>query len=236
MIENNSKNIIETGRGNFLPRRVAFYGGSFDPLHNGHIAISNALLSQFDLDEFVFIPAFHAPHKIRMTPTSAYDRFAMLCLATEKMPASSVSKMEIEIPERPFTAYTLKRINAERPNDDIFFVMGADSWMDIKTWRDWETVLSLTNHIVVTRPGYKLSFSHVNDDIRERIIDLRGLDRKISETEITKPPHSIYLSDCVNLDISATKIRAKIRNDDVTWREDVPAEVANYIEKYQIYN
>ena len=64
-------------------KRIAFYGGSFDPVHRGHLAVANALLDQFELDEFVFIPAFHAPHKLRTEPTSAYDRFAMLCLITQ---------------------------------------------------------------------------------------------------------------------------------------------------------
>ncbi len=79
-------------------KRIAFYGGSFDPAHNGHLAISRAIVEQFELDEFVFIPAFHAPHKVRLKPTSAYDRYAMLCIATENSPNISVSKIEIEVP------------------------------------------------------------------------------------------------------------------------------------------
>src|SRR5512140_2188372 len=109
-------------------KRIAFYGGSFDPVHNAHIAIGRALLDQFDLDEFVFIPAFHAPHKLRKEPTSAYDRHAMLCLATQNDSKLSISKMELETPDRPYSVETLKRINAETPGDEVFFVMGADSW------------------------------------------------------------------------------------------------------------
>ncbi len=215
-------------------KRIAFYGGSFDPVHNGHMAVAVALLDQFQLDAFVFVPAFHAPHKSRLTPTSAYDRFAMLCLATNRNePRLSVSKMEVELPEKSYSVETLSRINSESPNDEIFFVMGADSWMDIKTWREWETVLSLTNHIVVTRRGIEIGTSHVTDEIRGRIVDLR------SPTQIT--PRSawgkaIYISDRVNIDISATEIRNKVRQNDLSWKADVPVEVAIYIEKYQIYN
>ena len=116
-------------------KRIAFYGGSFDPVHNGHLAVAQSLMVQFSLDEFVFIPAYHAPHKSRKRPTSAYDRYAMLCLATDHDERITVSKMEIEAPERPFTVETLTPLNARLSDTQIFFVMGADSWMDITTWR-----------------------------------------------------------------------------------------------------
>ena len=149
-------------------KRIAFYGGSFDPVHRGHLAIAKTLLEQFDLDEFVFIPAFHAPHKLRKEPTSAYDRYAMLCLVTQNEPKICVSKMELEMPDCPYSVETLTRLNNEFPNDEIFFVMGADSWMDITTWREWEKVLSLSNHIVVTRPGVDIGFSHVTGRLADK--------------------------------------------------------------------
>ena len=100
-------------------KRIAFYGGSFDPPHNGHLAIARSLLEKFELDEFVFIPAFHAPHKVRLTPTSAYDRYTMLCLITANEPNINVSKLEINVPERPYSVETLSRINEEMPGDEI---------------------------------------------------------------------------------------------------------------------
>ena len=215
-------------------KRRAFYGGSFDPPHNGHLAIARSLLAQFALDEFVFIPAFHAPHKVRLTPTSAYDRYAMLCLITEDEPQIRVSKMEIEMPARPYSVETLSRLNEQFAGDDIFFVMGADSWMDIKTWREWERVMSLTNHIVVTRPGVEIGFEHVTEDIRGRIVDLRK--HGVIPHSALRTPHSIYITNEVEMNISATAIRQKIRSRDAAWKAEVPAEVANYIEKYQIYS
>lgn len=216
-------------------KRIAFYGGSFDPVHRGHLAIGDALLKQFDLDQFVFIPAFHAPHKRRLNPTSAYDRYAMLCLATQGRDDISVSKMEIEVPERPFSVETLERLNENHPDDEIFFVMGADSWREITTWREWEKVLSMTNHIVVTRPGYEIGFDHVTDAVRERIVDLRSVEEERSGRVDEERFSSIYITDAVSMDVSATEIRDKIRGGDASWRDDVPGEVANYIEKYQIY-
>ncbi len=154
-------------------KRIAFYGGSFDPVHNGHVAIAERLLDLFELDEFVFIPAFHAPHKKRKKPTSPFHRFAMLCLATEDNARIKVSKIELDVPERPYTVETLATLKERLPDTEIFFVMGADSWADITTWREWEKVLTLTDQIVVTRPGYEIHFDHVTDDVRNRIVDLR---------------------------------------------------------------
>lgn len=212
--------------------RIAFYGGSFDPPHRGHLAIGETLLKQFALDRFVFIPAFHAPHKVRLKPTSAYDRYTMLCLATEQSSRLHVSRIEIEAPGRPYSIETLTRLKTEMPNDDIFFVMGADSWMDIRTWREWESVLTITNHIVVTRPGYEIGIDHVTDEARERIVDLRS---KSDET-IDLEQRGIFITDAVNMNISATEIRSSIRENHDDWRADLTDEVANYIEKYQIYN
>lgn len=214
-------------------KRIAFYGGSFDPVHNGHLAIAVALVGLFELDEFVFTPAFHAPHKVRLKPTSAYDRYAMLCMATQDLTNITVSKMEIEMPEKPYSVETLTRLKTEFPNDQIFFVIGADSWMDIKTWRDWERVLTIVNIIVVTRPGFKIGFDHVTADVRERIVDLRNSDLK---GRLGAAEDRIFVTDAVNLDVSATEIRRKIREQDASWTDDVPEEVANYIEKYQIYS
>ena len=80
-------------------KKIAFYGGSFDPLHTGHVQIAHQLTEVFELDEFVFIPAFHAPHKKDKKPTSAFHRYAMLCLATNDETKIKVSKMELDLPE-----------------------------------------------------------------------------------------------------------------------------------------
>ncbi len=213
--------------------RIAFYGGSFDPVHNGHLTIAEKLTDIFKLDEFVLIPAFHAPHKSRLKPTSAYHRFAMLCLTTNDEKKIKVSKMELEVPEKPYTIETLTKIKKELPNDEIFFVMGADSWQEITTWRDWEKVLTIVNIIVVTRPNYEIGFSHVTDEIRERIVDLRGQN----EFPVTdcKGKEKIFITDAVQLDISATRIRKMIRENVGDWKDSVANEVIKHIEKYDLY-
>jgi len=212
--------------------KIAFYGGSFDPPHLGHMAIANALLRQFELDEFVMLPAFHAPHKKRAAPTSAFDRWAMLSLMTANEPRISLSKLEIEEPTPTYTVDTLMRLKSMLRHVRIFFVMGADSWSEIRTWREWESVLTLTDQIVVTRPGFPLGVEHITSEIRERIVDLRGSGEAIEEDG----EQHIYFTDAVDVDVSATNIRRMIDDRNESWREQVPKEVANYIEKYQIYS
>jgi len=219
-------------------KRIAYYGGSFDPLHNGHLQIARQLTELFQLDQFVFIPAFHAPHKKNKNPTSAFHRYAMLCLATSDDKQIKVSRMELEAPQKPYTVETLTRLKNESNNaTQIFFVMGADSWNEITTWREWETVLTIVNIIVVTRPGYPIESSHVTEEIRQRIVDLRNENQlRITNYELRETENQrIFITDAVNLDVSASEIRQKIRGAETDWREKVSVAVANYIEKYEIY-
>ncbi len=212
--------------------RIAFYGGSFDPVHIGHIEIARRLIVEFSLDRFVFIPAFHAPHKPERKPTSAYDRYAMLCLATANDEQITVSRIELDRPERPYTVETLTTLKEKHVADDIFFVMGADSWRDILTWREWEKVLLMVNHIVVTRPGYEIDTAHVSPAVRSRVVDRRDAVTPVTAAE-TGP--LIYFSGSVHEDISSTAIRQHAAAGDPEWEMAVPPEVAKYIKKYQIY-
>ena len=112
--------------------------------------------------------------------------------------------------------------------------MGADSWVDITTWREWEKVLTLVNIIVVTRPNYEISFSHVTDEIRARIVDLRG-DFPAKTQRRKEKKSRIFITDSVQIDVSATEIRRKIKENATDWQADVSNEVAKYIEKYELY-
>lgn len=213
-------------------KRIALYGGTFDPVHCGHLTVAKRLVELFDLDEFVFLPAYHAPHKPDRPPTSAYHRFAMLALATQAEPRISVSTLELNHAEKRYTVETLPEIMDQYAGSDVFFVMGADSWSEITTWREWEKVLLMTNHIVVTRPGYEIGLDHVTDAVRERIVDLRDRDDVAGQYSGFR----IYITDAVRVDVSATEIRDDVSADDRLDRaDDVPQEVAKYIEKYELY-
>jgi len=214
------------------PKRIAFYGGTFDPVHCGHIAVAQRLLELFSLDQFVFLPAFHAPHKPERKPTSGYHRFAMLSLATQREPRMSVSTLELDHAQKRYTIDTLPELIEQNSNTEIFFVMGADSWADITTWREWEKVLLMTNHIVVTRPGYDIALDHVTEAVRRRVVDLREDTGAVLGNDGPK----IFITDAVKLDVSATGIRDDVGEDHRLDREDdVPQEVAKYIEKYELY-
>jgi nicotinic acid mononucleotide adenylyltransferase len=110
--------------------------------------------------------------------------------------------------------------------------------MEITLWREWERVLELTSHIVVTRPGIEIGFSHVGSEIAANIVDLRGRSNAKAQSgkNDTIGNKKILITDAVNIEVSATDIRRKIRQGDPSWRDDVPHEVAKYIEKYQIYS
>lgn len=218
-------------------RRVAFFGGSFDPVHNGHIEIARKLTALFELDEFVFIPAFHAPHKRSRKPVSPFHRFAMLSLVTAENEKLSVSTIELEAPDKPYSIQTLSRLKGKMPEAEIFFVIGADSWEEITTWRQWERVLTIVNILVVTRPGIEIGFDHLTDQIRQKVVDLRNEPVAASRGDKDEATSSerIFFTDSVNVDISATKIRKMIRQAQREWASMVPAPAVNYIEKYYLY-
>jgi nicotinate-nucleotide adenylyltransferase len=218
--------------------RIALYGGTFDPVHNGHMGVARALLKLFALDAIVFIPAHVAPHKREQAVSPALHRYAMLALATQAEPHMRVSTVELESPERPYTVETLARMKENYgAGARLFFVMGADSWADIRTWREWERVLMLTNHIVMARPGYAQDDSHVTPPIQERIVDLRGADaQRIAGAVEDDGAEKIYVTDAVQMDISATKVRQLVNAGlFLDWPALVPQPVAEFIGKYRLY-
>ncbi|NOT48230.1 MAG: nicotinate (nicotinamide) nucleotide adenylyltransferase, partial [Acidobacteria bacterium] len=196
-------------------------------------AIARALVEIFELDLFFFLPAFHAPHKPDRPPTSGYHRYAMLSIATRNDPKIAVSTLELEKREKLYTIDTLPELHALHPDSKVFFVMGADSWADIRTWRDWEKVLLISDHIVVTRPGYDISFDHVTDAVRERIVDIRTQQKALIEVDGDK---HIYISDAVLFDTSATELREDLSDGKLDREDEIPAEVAKYVQKYELYS
>src|SRR5215207_9239049 len=219
-------------------RRIAVYGGTFDPIHVGHAAVARNLLKLFGLDEVLFVPAFVAPHKRDRKVSPAFDRHAMLALATQDEESLRVSTVELSAPEKPYTVETLTRFRETLGGGArLFFVMGADSWEEITTWREWERVLALTDQLVVTRPGYELPTGHVTEAVRGRIVDVRGATREGVEGELKKDEGPrVYLTDAVNVKMAATDVRAAVARDDRdALGELVVPAVAEYIRKYGLY-
>ena len=213
-------------------RRVALYGGTFDPVHLGHLEVARAVSQLFEIEKVMFIPAQVAPHKITRPVTAPLHRYAMLVLATQDDPRLAISSFEIEAPDRRYTVDTLAHfMKVYGDTSELFFIMGADSWSEIKTWQDWNRLLTMVNHIVVTRPGYDIDGPN---EVRERIVDLR-VDKSVNSSFIENDTR-IYLTDVVMRDVSATQIRSlavERRFRELT--QFVPESVANYIQKYAIY-
>jgi nicotinate-nucleotide adenylyltransferase len=219
-------------------KRIALYGGTFDPVHVGHMAVAKGLIELFELDEVLFIPAHVAPHKRDTRVSPPLHRYAMLALATQDDDAFRISTVELEAPERPYTVETVAHFQQELgPGAQLFFVMGADSWAEITTWREWERLLLITDHIVVARPGYELSMAKVTPTIRQCIVDLRGSERQEIGTRVAELDGTrIYVTDAVFMDVSATAIRDGISDgEDIDLLSLVQPQVADYIRKYGLY-
>jgi nicotinate-nucleotide adenylyltransferase len=212
-------------------RRIALYGGTFDPVHTGHVEVARRVLQLFEIEKVLFIPAQMAPHKIGRPVTEPIHRYAMLALATQDDPRLLISTFELDASDRRYTVDTIESFQqALSDSTELFFIMGADSWSEITTWREWERLLSMTNHIVVTRPGYDPAATHVGAR-EERIVDLRG-----GKTPPPEGGKKIFFTDVVMKDISATNIRrlaSEGRFGELTGL--VPGPVLEYIKKYGIY-
>lgn len=218
-------------------RRVAIYGGTFDPVHNGHVEVARRVLELFELDEVIFVPACVPPHKRGANITSAFHRFAMLTLATEADQRLLVSTIELDSPQEPYAVETVERIRSTVGDQtELFFLMGADSWLEITSWHEWQRLLRMCHFIVVTRPGFEiegLDYSNMSTPVMNMLGE-EGRKRPNMKSEM-KTPH-VLLTDAANVDVSATKIRAAARLNDLDeLRTMVPTAVANYIEKYDLY-
>jgi len=214
-------------------KRAAIYGGTFDPVHNGHLKVARGVQKLFGLEEVILIPACVPPHKRGAGITSVFHRFAMLALATERDESVTVSTVELDQPDRPYAVDTVARMQEKLGSDcRLFFVMGADSWAEITTWREWQRLLTLCDHIVVTRAGYGLPI----DEVRGKVVDVCGKnDGAIQAIVDASPSPQVVVTDAVFEDISATAIRVAARNGHEELSRMVPPQVANYIEKYELY-
>src|SRR5215212_4124731 len=212
-------------------KRIALYGGTFDPVHLGHLEVARKVAEIFEIEQVIFIPAQIAPHKIGRPVTEPIHRYAMLALATQDDPRLVISTFELDAPDRRYTVDTVEYFQqALGDSTELFFIMGADSWSEITTWREWERLLAMTNHIVVTRPGYEPTRTHVGA-LGDRIVDLRG-----GQTPSTQRGKQIFITDVVMKDVSATSIRrlaSEGRFQELTGL--LPGPVLEYIRKYEIY-
>lgn len=220
-----------------MRQRIAVYGGTFDPIHNGHLRVAEAILKAFAMDRMLFVPAFVPPHKRDQQISSPFHRLAMVALATADQAQMFVSSIELEAPQRPYTIETLGRLQTELGDAQLFFVMGADSFRDVTIWREHERLLTEYDVIVATRPGYESDendrtiTAHLAPKLQTLCVDLRGA--QIPSPEQLAEPH-VYLTDYVAMNVSATAIRDAVERNQPIEHLVSPA-VAAYIQKYQLY-
>ncbi len=212
------------------------YGGTFDPVHNGHIEIARRIVRNFKLDQLLFIPAGRPPHKRHETISDAYHRYAMAVLATIDDPRLLVSTIEIEAPDKPYTFQTVEKVREQYGEQaESFFIMGADSFMELETWREPERLLASVNIIVAARPGDEINLSRLPEYVKTRIVDLRGQHGQVRETpEGGEKRTKCFLTDYVEVDISSTQIRRMV-GEGRSIKGLVSPAVADYIEKYKLY-
>jgi nicotinate-nucleotide adenylyltransferase len=184
-------------------------GGTFDPIHHGHLVAASEVAAQFHLDEVGFVPTGQPWQKTHRNVSAAEDRYLMTVIATAENPQFSVSRIDIDRGGPTYTVDTLRDLRALNPDTDLFFITGADALDQILTWRDTEELFSLAHFIGVTRPGH-----HLADP---------GL-----------PEGGVSFVEVPALAISSTDCRARVAKGDPVWYL-VPDGVVRYIAKRELY-
>ncbi len=184
-------------------------GGTFDPIHHGHLVAASEVAALFHLDEVVFVPTGRPWQKSDREVSPAEHRYLMAVIATASNPRFWVSRVDIDRSGPTYTVDTIADIRAERPGAELFFITGADALAQILSWKDGEQAIRLAHFVGVNRPGYELSAAHLPSD---------------SVTLLDVPAMAISSSDC----------RDRVRSGLPVWYL-VPDGVVQYINKHHLY-
>lgn len=199
-------------------KRVGIMGGTFDPIHYGHLVIAEQIRCEYSLDKIIFVPAGIPPHKADLKVSESKHRYFMTLLATITNPYFEVSKIEIDHDEISYTINTIKKLKEVfTPDTELFFITGADAICDLNTWKDVEELLFLSNFVAATRPG----------------LDSDYVDKKISDLQEEYNTH-IRKVNVPALAISSTDIRKKV-HDHQSIKYLLPESVEYYIYKHNLY-
>lgn len=189
--------------------RVGVMGGTFDPIHNGHLVAASEVAARFALDEVVFVPTGSPTFKQNQKVSQAEHRYLMTVIATASNPQFTVSRVDIDRVGLTYTVDTLRDLHEQRPDDEFFFITGADAIEQILSWKDAEELFVMAKFVAVTRPGHKLDVTALPDD-------------RVSLLEI--PAMAISSTDC----------RQRARDGLPVWYL-VPDGVVQFISKHQLY-
>lgn len=189
--------------------RLGVMGGTFDPIHHGHLVAASEVAHEFDLDEVVFVPTGRPWQKSAQEVSAAEHRYLMTVIATASNPSFTVSRVDIDRPGQTYTVDTLRDLHAERPDAELFFITGADALAQILSWKDADEMWRLAHFVGVTRPGHTLSGT--------------GL-----------PTDGVSLLEVPAMAISSTDCRARVAAGEPVWYL-VPDGVVQYIAKHRLY-
>jgi nicotinate-nucleotide adenylyltransferase len=194
------------------PQRVGIMGGTFDPIHHGHLVAASEVQAWFDLDEVVFVPTGQPWQKGDRQVSPAEDRYLMTVIATASNPRFSVSRVDVDRGGATYTIDTLSDLHRERPGAELYFITGADALAQIVTWHDVNKIFELARFVGCTRPGTTIDDS-----------TLAGL-----------PPDRVTIIEVPALAISSTECRARASANEPVWYL-VPDGVVQYITKRGLY-
>ncbi len=196
-------------------RRLGVMGGTFDPIHNGHLVAASEVADLFELDEVVFVPTGQPWQKSREVAPPE-DRYLMTVIATAANPRFSVSRVDIDRGGPTYTNDTLRDLRSLNPGTDLYFITGADALASILSWQNWEELFALAKFIGVSRPGYELNGQHV----------VAAFDQL--------PEEALSLVEVPALAISSTDCRTRAAENRPIWYL-VPDGVVQYVSKRNLY-
>jgi len=215
--------------------RLGVFGGTFDPIHMGHVRVAERLSERFALDRLLWAPSESPPHKTGKTLTDPIHRYAMAALATAGRADWVASTIDIEGDPPHYSVDTVARLHARYPESrPLFFVMGADSFADLHLWREYLRLVDSCNIIVTARPGHRLDAPQLPESVRGRIIDLRDIPPSDTPPMLEGGGLRIFLTSDALVDISSTDVRAAARRGE-SLSGIVPEAVADYIVKQELY-
>jgi nicotinate-nucleotide adenylyltransferase len=209
--------------------RLGVLGGTFDPVHFGHLDAADAATSALALDGVLFVPSHDPPHRPRCPHAPAFHRFALLALAVNDRPGDRVSEIDLARDGRSYTSDTLRALHADGWDpSQLFFILGTDAFADIATWHEFPAVLNAAHFVVIARPGTTL------DAAMTRAPQLRARARIATSDIVEQSTPGIFLVDADTRDISSTTIRQRLEAGR-TIDDLVPAAVARHIAAHHLY-
>lgn len=218
-----------------MTQRLGILGGTFNPIHFGHLAAAEEVRDRLKLEKVIFIPSFLPPHKIDEDIPSAVQRQEMARLAIKGNSHFTVSDVEIRRGGRSYTIDTIEALQQSHLGAELYFLTGLDSFLEIRTWKDWDRLLTLCSFVVLSRDGYR--FRDIAQlgflDIAEQ--ELSELDaREKDQVVIAAGNNRVYLERVPFYDISSTDIRARVR-EGRSIKYHLPEAVEHYIIENKLY-